>query len=168
VTSARQAYLLDLRALDLASERVMDACRGEDMDAAAIEAHFGLHAVYDLHETLFGVLGIGTVVQQDEYLAQRDGAVVGGLAVARGAKTHNLVTFAQPGGFGDLPYGMGPYGGGWLWKEHTWSSPKMRQRAHWYEARVRWRYLWNPLDEAQYWFRNQLASIPDASGAGPA
>jgi hypothetical protein len=51
--SNRESFRLSLRALELASERVKAACSDVDIDAAAIEAHFGLHAVYDLHEAYF-------------------------------------------------------------------------------------------------------------------
>lgn len=53
VNDDRDSYLLSLQALELASDRVQAACQGNDIKAAAIEAHFGLHAVYDLHEAYF-------------------------------------------------------------------------------------------------------------------
>jgi hypothetical protein len=58
VNDTRAAFVLGLRALELASERVKEACKGDDIDASAFEAHFGLHAVYDLHEAYFRTRGI--------------------------------------------------------------------------------------------------------------
>ena len=152
----REVYVLGLRALELASERVKMACKGEDMAAAAIETHFGLHAVYDLHETYFRTRKIRKIEPQDDVFVLSGGEVVGALVLARGERTHRLVQFATTGGFGDLPYGMGPFGGGWIWKEHNWDDPDFKSRADWYEAKVRWRHLWTPLDEAHLWFLNQL------------
>lgn len=152
MNDTRTAYTLGLRALELTSERVKEACKGDDIDAAAIEAHFGLHAVYDLHEAYFRPRGVRPVKLQDEEYATTGGEVVGALVLARGARTHRLVTFASRGGFGDLPYGMGPFGGGWIWKRYSRTDLDLQQRVAWYEARVRWRYLWTPLDEAGAWF----------------
>lgn len=150
--SNRESFLLSLRALELASTRVKEACNDVDIDAAAIEAHFGLHAVYDLHEAYFRPLAIGSIEAQDSIYTASGGESVGGLILARGAKTHRLVTFARPGGFPDRPYGMGPYGPGWIWKEYSWNEPKFQVRSSWYEKRVSSRMLWQPLDEAWWWF----------------
>ncbi|MEC3853196.1 hypothetical protein [Paenarthrobacter ureafaciens] len=152
----RASYLLSLRALELASDRVKEACKGEDMDAAAIEAHFALHAVYDLHEAYFIPRGVSATKDQDTIYSREDGQVVGALAVARAARTHELVTFARTGGFPDKPYGMGPYGPGWIWKEHSWTDHRYTTRSIWHEKRVRHRLLWSPLDEAWGWFLNRI------------
>lgn len=93
---------------------------------------------------------------QDEHLEASGGECVGALALARGARTHNLVTVARTGGFGDLPYGMGPFGGGWIWKEHAWSSDAFARRSRWYDEHVKWRYLYNPLDDAWAWFLDRI------------
>lgn len=152
VNDARKSYQLSLRALQLASERVRSACEGDDIDAASIEAHFGLNAVYDLHEAFFRPRKIKAIADQDKFLAATTGYVVGGLALARSDRTHRLVTFTSLGGFGDLPYGMGPFGPGWIWKRHSWESARLRDRSAWYKSRVSQRYLWVPLDEAWTWF----------------
>lgn len=162
VHDTRETFLLSLRALELASERVKEACKGEDIAAAAIEAHFGLHAVYDLHEAYHRPRQIASIKAQDEVYAATGGEAVGGLVLARGARTHRLVTFATTGGFGDPPYGMGPYGGGWLWKQYSWSEPKLQQRAAWYRDRVQFRYLWTPLDKAWTWFWQRVPEVNDA------
>lgn len=152
VDDSGDAFSLNLKALELASERVKEACTGDDMQAAAIEAHFGLHAVYDLHEAYFRPRGIRKVTEQDEIYATTHGEVVGGLILARGARTHHLVTFARTGGFGDHPYGMGPYGPGWIWKRYAHPDTAFEKRSAWYQARVAHRLLWTPLDEAWVWF----------------
>jgi hypothetical protein len=99
VHDIRSSYLLNLRALGLASERVKEACQGNDIDAAAVEAHFALHAVYDLHEAYFVPRGVPSRRDQDDVYSQEDGQVVAGLVLARGTRTHQLVTFPTPGGF---------------------------------------------------------------------
>ncbi|MEV8136215.1 hypothetical protein [Microbacterium aurantiacum] len=152
----REEYLLNLEALGLASLRVQSAYKGDRIEAAAIETHFGLHAVYDLHEAYFQHQLIRSLREQDDHLEAGGGEVVGALALARGARTHRLVTVAQPGGFGDLPYGMGPYGAGWLWAAHTWEAPVFRRRAQWYDDGVKWRYLHVPLDDAWKWFLDRV------------
>lgn len=88
----RDEYLLNLEALQLTSERVQAAYKGDRIEAAAIEAHFGLHAVYDLHEAYFKHRKITKIALQDEHLEASGGQCVGALALARGARTHNLVT----------------------------------------------------------------------------
>lgn len=158
VQDIRNSYLLSLRALEVASGRVKEACKGGDIDVAAIEAHFALHAVYDLHEAYFVPRGVKAGKDQDAIYSQEDGQVVGALVLARGTLTHQLVTFPRSGGFPDKPHGMGPYGPGWIWKEHTWMDYRYTTRAAWYEKRVRWRLLWSPLDEAWGWFLNR---VPD-------
>lgn len=153
--------MLSLQALELASDRVQAACQRDDIKAAAIEAHFGLHAVYDLHEAYFRPRKIAGYPLQDQILDVTGGWAVGGLALARGQRTHHLVTFPRTGGFGDHPHGMGPYGPGWIWKQHSWSVPEQQQRAAWYKARVSMRLLWVPLDEAWKWF---VDHVDDESG----
>jgi hypothetical protein len=155
----RDEYLLNLEALELTSQRVQLAYKGNRIQAAAIEAHFGLHAVYDLHEAYFKHHGIRGMELQDDHLESTGGESVGALALARGARTHNLVTVARTGGFGGLPYGMGPFGDGWIWKETAWHADMFARRAAWYDQRVKWRYLHNPLDDAWAWF---VARIPAA------
>lgn len=161
VNDERDSYLLSLQALELASDRVKTACQGVDIKAAAIEAHFGLHAVYDLHEAYFRPRKIRGYPLQDQILDATGGWAVGGLALARGQRTHHLVSFPRTGGFGDHPHGMGPYGPGWIWKKHSWSALEQQQRAAWYKARVSMRLLWAPLDEAWRWF---LDHIDDEGG----
>lgn len=77
---------------------------------------------------------------------------MGALAIARGERTHQLVTFESTGGFGDLPYGICPFGPGWIRKRHAWSEAELQQRAAWYLSRVSQCYLWAPLAEALLWF----------------
>lgn len=145
-------YLLGLRALEIATERVKEACHGSDIGAAAIEAHFGLHAVYDLHEAYFRPKGVLAIEAQDEIYAQTGGHAAGALVLARGARTHRRVTFASAGGYGDEPYGMGPFGDGWIWQNYSREESKLQQRSEWYQKRVRGRYLWTPLEEAWWWY----------------
>lgn len=158
MSEVKEAFLLSLRALEISSDRVKEACAGDDIEVAAIEAHFGLHAVYDLHEAYFRPRDVRKICAQDRVYAATGGEAVGALVLARGARTHRLVSFAGPGGFGDLPYGMGPFGDGWIWKDHTWTDADFQLRARWYKERVRARYLWVPLEEAWVWF---CANVPE-------
>ena len=150
------AYRLGLLALELASERVKDACQGPDIEQAAIETHFGLHSVYDLHEALFSNLRIKGRAAQDKYYASNEGGVAGALVAARGARTHDLISFASPGPFPDRPYGMGTFGKAWIWTSYSWKEPHWQQRSKWYATYVSNRVLWSPLDEAWIWFQQQI------------
>lgn len=76
-----QYYLLSLRALELAGERVKETCKGDDVTAAAIEAHFALHAVYILHEAYFQPRGIGGMAAKEKILAATGGQSVGTLSL---------------------------------------------------------------------------------------
>lgn len=149
-------YRLRLRALEEAASRVRDLAGSRDADGVAIAAHAGLDAVYDLHEAYFAYHRLSGMPEQNAHLAEFGGEIVGALALARGAKTHRLMRMSRPGGFGVLPFGAGPFGGGWIWAEHTWSNPKLSVRAGWYERCVKWRMLWSPLDEANYWFFSNM------------
>lgn len=161
VKDAWKSYHLSLRALELASTRVRSACEGDDLDAASIEAHFGLNAVYDLHEAYFRPRGIKAIIDQDRFLDATSGYAVGALALARSDRTHQLVTFTSLGEFGDLPYGMGPFGPGWIWKRHAWEGFKFRNRSSWYASRVSQRHLWVPFDEAWAWFNEHADDETD-------
>lgn len=149
--SFQRAWRSRLIALEEAAERVEDACRGTEIDEAAREVGTALNAVYDLHEALFRQFGLRAIRDQDALLEREGGHVVGALALARGSHTHELVMFASRGGFGDLPYGMGPYGGGWVWTPRPSQEGKFALRATWYEEKVKWRMLWQPLHEASWW-----------------
>lgn len=153
----RETYQLALRALALASSRVKQACSENDIDTAAIEAHFGLHAVYDLFENHFRPLDKKASDQNIE-LGSTGGEVVGALAYARGGRTHEMIIFAKEAGFGSLPFGMGPFGGGLVWDEYETTNDRFQDRADWYKDHVRWRLLWQPLDEAWEWFNNRIPS----------
>lgn len=126
------------------------------MEQAAIETHFGLHSVYDLHEALFSNLRIKGRAAQDKYYASKEGGVAGALVAARGARTHDLISFASPGPFPDRPYGMGPFGKAWIWTRYSWKEPHWQQRSEWYATYVSNRVLWSPLDEAWIWFQQQI------------
>jgi len=117
-----------------------------------------LDALYDLHEMYLRTRGLSYMCEQDDSLESLEGGVVGGLALARGAKSHSLVTFSRANGWRELPWGSGPFEGGWIWKEHVWSSAKFARRAAWFETHVKWRRLWQPRDDAQIWFRANVAS----------
>lgn len=158
MSDLQEQYKLNLRALERACLRIRDTYSGEDIDDAAIETHFALHLAYDLHEAYFKALGIRDQAQQDEHLEAFDGQVVGAIALARGARTHRALVMARRGGFGDLPFGMGPFGGGWVWAEHDFAHPKAKKRAEWYADCVRYRYLHQPLEEAFRWFAERTPS----------
>lgn len=145
-------YRLRVFALEVEAARVRDTATGDNFDLAAVATHAALGALYDLYEAHFDAIGIKLLKDRDAHLAERGGEDVGALALARGAKTHELMTVATVGGFGDLPYGTGPYGGGWLWAHYTWTEPKFQTRAGWYAERVQSRHLWDPLDRAWWWF----------------
>ena len=63
--------------------RARTACQGNDIDAASIEAHFGLHAVHDLHEAYFRPRRINGMTEKDKVssLSATGGYAVGVLAL---------------------------------------------------------------------------------------
>ena len=125
------------------TDRLSRIARGWDQAADGYEAYFVPRRVRASRD-------------QDAIYSKEGGQVVGALVLARGALTHQLVTFPGPGGFPDKPHGMGPYGPGWIWKDHTWTDYRYAARAAWYEKRVRRRLLWSPLDEAWGWFFDRI------------
>jgi len=119
------SYELRLRALAESLENVKQVRCETDLDAVAIAAHRALDCVYDLHEAYFyPATGRGSLAEKDHHLSRVDGRVVGALAFARGGKTHELLVAARAAGYGDLPYGAGPYGGGWVWRERETKAPR--------------------------------------------
>jgi hypothetical protein len=120
---------------------VKEACQGDDIDAAAIEAHFALHAVYGLHEAYFIPRGLKSRKEQNEVYAQGGGQVAGALVLARGTRTHQLVSFPMPGGFGDEPHSMGPYGRAGFGKNILGQITVMNTVPPGMKKHVRWRLV---------------------------
>lgn len=146
-------YRLRLRALQEATEHLNELQDSQDADEVAIAAHRALDAVYDLHEAYFRAVGIlRPLAARDAHLASLGGQVVGALAFARDAKTHDIITVSRSAGYGELPYGAGPYGGGWVWREHTSAEPRFQTLAGWYGSVVQWTRLVAPLEDAYDFF----------------
>lgn len=153
MSDAIDGYRLRLRALREATTRVQDARDAEALDTVAISAHAALDCVYDLHEAYFAAVPVSrSLADRDAHLASVDGRIVGALGFVRDAKTHDLITAARSAGYGELPYGAGPYGGGWVWREKTTDQPKFATRAAWYADLVQWRLVWEPLQDAYRFF----------------
>lgn len=146
-------YRLRLRALQQATEHLTGLQDTSDADEVAIAAHRALDAVYDLHEAYFLAVGIRRpLVARDEHLAAHGGQVVGALAFARDAKTHDIITASRSAGLGELPFGAGPFGGGWVWREHASDEARFQTRAGWYRDLVQWKKLAAPLEDAYDFF----------------
>lgn len=84
--SQRAAYELRLRGLAEAIERVREACRGEDIDAVAIQTPSSLECAYDLHEAYLLRPESETSPIRMRISLPAAGEVVGALALVRGAK----------------------------------------------------------------------------------
>ncbi|MFS6528310.1 hypothetical protein V8Z69_00895 [Microbacterium aurugineum] len=146
-------YRLRLRALQQATEELNGLRDTNDAEEAAIAAHRALDAVYDLHEAYFRAVGIfRPLAARDDHLTTLGGQVVGALAFARDAKTHDIITASRSAGLGELPFGAGPFGGGWVWREHASDEPRFQTRAGWYRSLVQWKRLAAPLEDAYDFF----------------
>jgi hypothetical protein len=75
-----------------------------------------------------------------------------GLVFARGEADHQGVHPAVSVGYGEAPYGLGPYGGGWLWRECP-ARPAYEESRHLYEEQALWEWIYDPLERALAWFR---------------
>lgn len=87
-----------------------------------------LDAIYDACEALRLALPKGTNMDAHA-VGDRDGETALALAFARGEKTHAVVKVGVNPGFGETPFGWGPFGGGWAWSPLMASRPKEAQRA---------------------------------------
>lgn len=130
----------------------------DDIDAAAVEAHFGLHAAYDLLEVFFREIHhVEEMARQDDVLRALAGESLGSLAIARGAHTHRLISFAEGRELPDYGQGNMPWDRVWVWTQHRSDNAKFSTRERWYAERVAGRMLHVPLDEAscggteRYW-----------------
>lgn len=56
-------------------------------------------------------------------------------------------------GFGEEPFGLGPFGGGWLWRECPASRPSYGESQALYDEQVLWKSLPDPFERALAWFR---------------
>jgi hypothetical protein len=150
-------YRVRLRSLQWASALLKDLSHSEDAEAVLVAANWALDSVYDLAEgywVLAGLTGL-PVAEQDEHLSSRTpqcGEKVGGLLVARGKKTHQLMRLGAASPFKDLPYDFADLTD-WVWAEPTWSADdRLATRTSWYREQISGRPLWNAIDQAEYWF----------------
>lgn len=115
-------YRIRLRALELATADV-HRLQGEGLtDDLSIAVGNALAAVYDLHEAYFAHQEIETLREKDAHLIEEGGEIIGALACARGARSHDLIAITATSGLGELPFGAGPFGGGPMWAKHTWDD----------------------------------------------
>ena len=75
-----------------------------------------------------------------------------GLVYARGEADHQGKHAAMAVGFGEAPFGKGPFGGGWLWRELPTERPDYLGSQALYEQQVQWQTVSVPFVRAQCWF----------------
>lgn len=75
-----------------------------------------------------------------------------GLVYARGEAEHQKKHVGMAAGFGEAPFGFGPFGGGWLWRECPTTRPAYASSQALYDEQVRWKSLAEPLERAYAWF----------------
>jgi len=69
---------------------------------------------------------------------------------------NDVIEFGEYLGYGNMPYGRGPYGGAcWFWQPYHDPNPRYAQRSQWYQAQVDRRTASEPLDIAYRWLRSQ-------------
>jgi hypothetical protein len=156
-TELADNYRVRLRSLQWASALLKDLSHSEDAEAVLVATNWALDSVYDLAEgywVLAGLTGL-SVAKEDEHLSSRTpkcGEKVGGLLVARGKKTHQLMRLGAPSPFKNLPYAFADLTD-WVWAEPTWSmDDRLATRTKWYREQISGRPLWNAIDQAEYWF----------------
>ena len=156
-TELAENYRVRLRSLQWASALLRDLSHSEDAEAVLVATNWALDSVYDLAEgywVLAGLTGL-PVARQDEHLSSRtpkSGEKVGGLLVARGKKTHQLMRLGAASPFKNLPYDFADLTD-WVWAEPTWSADdRLATRTAWYREQISGRPLWNAIDQAEYWF----------------
>ncbi|MBD8219259.1 hypothetical protein IFU40_11495 [Microbacterium sp. CFBP 13617] len=74
-----------------------------------------------------------------------------GLVYARGEAEHQQRHLAMAAGFGEAPFGLGPFGGGWLWSECPASRPSYGESQALYDEQVLWKSLPDPFERAAAW-----------------
>ena len=167
-------YRVRLRSLQWASALLKDLSHSEDAEAVLVATNWALDSVYDLAEGYWVLAGLTdlSVANEDEHLSSRTpktGEKVGGLLVARGKKTHQLMRLGAPSPYKNLPYDFADLTD-WVWAEPTWpADDRLATRTEWYRQQISGRPLWNAVDQAEYWFLdNSPVVIPrrEADSAG--
>ncbi len=75
------------------------------------------------------------------------------LVNARGGKTHDLMDHGALLGFDEAPFGLGPFGGGWMWRPYV--DEKRPLRSQWFAERVEWQAVLIPFTDAAAWLAEQ-------------
>lgn len=155
-TNVASGYRIRLRSLQWSTGLVKELRHSSDAEAVAVAVNWALDAVYDLFEAYKLCSGFaGRMVDENKVLSDRPGSTVGGLLFIRGEKTHQGRRADGRSGFLELPYDFARITD-WVWAEAPATDPRYELRVDWYEAHVRHRPLWVPLDEASYWFLTNL------------
>ncbi|WP_448261913.1 hypothetical protein [Microbacterium aurum] len=75
-----------------------------------------------------------------------------GLVYVRGEADHLGRHVAMMVGYGEAPYGCGPYGGGWLWRRCETQREAYRESQALYDEHVLWEPIVASLERAEAWF----------------
>ena len=159
-TALRAALIGRWRRLDaaLADARAAGNPPASDPSLQDAAAH-ALHEIYDLWEIW---RADKDAASRSEEASSSDAAkTAAALAWARGKKTHEFVEWGQPRGFGEMPFGVGPFGGhDWRWGAYEGSDT--RDQSQWFHQFVATQAVVPPLETAAAWLRTRPElCIPD-------
>lgn len=137
-----------LAALRIATAELIAAVESDDEVMILARLNVAGSALYALW-LLLGVNGRDQVRWAGDDPARRN---VVGLVYARGEADHRGEHVAMAAGYGEAPYGLGPYGGGWLWRECPTDRPLYRASQLLYDEQVCWCSVDGPFTRALAWF----------------
>ncbi|MDJ1115403.1 hypothetical protein [Microbacterium dauci] len=142
--STREIALAGLADASQAIRRAIDADDEASILTRTAEALGHLYALW----SAYGVNGKQQVAWAASDVERRN---VVAMVYVRGEVAHRGVHAAMAVGFGEGPYGVGPFGGGWLWRECP-ARPGYEASAVLYEEQALWCWVYEPLERALAWF----------------
>ncbi|WP_448255452.1 hypothetical protein [Microbacterium aurum] len=137
-----------LAALRIATAELIAAVESDDELTILARLNVAGSALYALW-LLLGVNGLEQVQWAGDDAERRN---VVGLVYARGEADHRGEHVAMAAGYGEAPYGLGPYGGGWMWRECPTARPQYAESQTLYDEQVLWRSVAEPFTRALAWF----------------
>ncbi|MEV8025901.1 hypothetical protein [Microbacterium sp. NPDC080220] len=137
-----------IAALHIATAELVAAVESDDEVMILARLNVAGSALYALWLRL-GIDGREQVQWAGDDAERRN---VVGLVYARGEADHRGEHVAMAAGYGEAPYGLGPYGGGWLWRECPTDRPHYAESQTLYDEQVLWCPVAEPFIRALAWF----------------
>jgi hypothetical protein len=150
------------RRFDIALASLREQLDSDDPHGVPDAIAPALDALYDLTE----IVKTSRSTKELDALAEGDprGRTTLALVCARGGKTHRQVDHGALVGFGEAPFGLGPFGGGWMWRPYVDPDPRRADRSRWFAELVEWHGVTDPFDDAAAWLAEQPELERQASG----